>query len=161
MFTVLLFALYGFGLTSSTLLPDTIRTFYNRWEVGLLSVLSFIAGAWVIYPFFSGRTRQTTLINKSDIGEVDITIDALDHLVKGIAVKQDGVIEIDTSLKAGEDGLHIFLTGKVLPNIPLPDMVKELQTIVKSYIEEITGVTVARVKVRIDGIDDGKRSKVE
>ncbi len=161
MFAVLLLALYGFGLTNSTLLPETIHSFYNQWESGLLSMLGFIAGAWVIYPFFSGRKKETTLISQTNMGEIDITLDALDNLVKGIAVEQEAVVEMDTRLKTGEEGLRIYLTGRVLPGIPLPELTQEMQKIVKSYVEEITGVTVEEVKVRVDGIESNKKMKLE
>lgn len=161
MFVSLLLAIYAFGLSRSNLLPEIIQSLYNRWEIGLLFLVGFIAGARVIYPFFIKEGKNTTLISRSDLGEVDISLDALDNLVYTVAIQQEGVTEISSRLKASEDGLHIFLKGKILPNITIPELTETLQAIVKSYIEDTTGVKVAEVRVLVEGISEEKKTKVE
>ncbi|MGB4177687.1 MAG: hypothetical protein WBK53_06620, partial [Halanaerobiales bacterium] len=90
-FASLLMAFYAFGWANPEMLPELISLLYQRWEYGLLFLVFFVAGAWVIYPFFS-RERSITSVLVSDHGNVDITIDALDSLVKNIAIEQEGVI---------------------------------------------------------------------
>jgi hypothetical protein len=161
MFATLLLAIYCFGFTGSYMIPDLIYSIYQRWEIGLLFLLGFIAGAWVIYPFFVKEMKNTTLISKSDLGKVDISLSALDNLVHSISIQQEGVTEISNRLTAGDDGLHIFLKGKILPNTNLPELTSTLQTIVKSYIEDTTGVKVAEVSVLIEGVSDKSSTNVE
>lgn len=156
MFASLLLAFYSFGFafTPSNLLPNMLGNFYQKWQYGILFTLFFIAGTWVLYPFFANREKKTTSINQTELGMVDITLDAVDKLVKGVAMQQEGVNEIETHLKTSEKGLHIHLSGKVEPDIPIPNLTKDLQLIVKSYIEDTTGVTVEEVRVLVKSISD-------
>ncbi len=160
MFASLLIAIYCFGLAEFDMLPKLVMLFYDRWELGILFILGFAAGSWIIYPFFT-KEKSTTMITKSDLGEVDITLDALDNLVNTIALQQDGVVEIKNRLKATEGGLSISLSGKVIPRVPIPELTENLQLLVKSYIEDTTGVTVKEIKVLVEDIGEEKKKIVE
>ncbi len=160
MFASLLIAIYSFGLAEANMLPDLLRSFYNQWELGVLFLFGFIAGSWIIYPFFI-KEKSTTMINRSDLGEVDITLDALDNLVNTVALQQEGVVDIKNRLRATEGGLSIFLSGKVIPRVPIPELTENLQLLVKSYIEDTTGVNVKEVRVLVEDIGDEKKKSTE
>lgn len=147
----LLLAFYSFGLTSTSMLPDFVLTIYGQWAMGILFLLIFAAAAWIIYPFFS-RDVSSTTISRSELGVVDISLNALDNLVSSVAIQQEGIIEISNRLKAKEDGLSIYLSGKVAPDISIPKLTQNLQVLVKSYIEDTAGVNVSEVRVLIEGV---------
>lgn len=160
MFASLLIAIYSFGFAEVDMLPDLVRSFYHQWELGVLFLLGFIAGSWIIYPFFT-KEKSTTMINKSELGEVDITLNALDNLVNTVALQQEGVVDIKNKLRATEGGLSISLSGKVIPKVPIPELTENLQLLVKSYIEDTTGVTVKEVRVLVEDIGDEKKKSIE
>ena len=161
MFVSIVLAMYGFGWADYNILPNLIYELYNQWELALVFVLLFIASAWIIYPFFFSERISTTPISKSDIGEIDITLDALDSLVNNIALEQEGVVSIKNRLKSTEKGLIISLTAKIFPSETIPSITRGLQELVKSYIENTTGVSVVEVKVLVEQIskDDEKNVK--
>lgn len=154
MFTSMLLVFYVFGWANPDMLPNLIYGLYQQWELGIVFLLFFIAGAWVIYPFFVVN-KNTTSVSKSEIGKVDITLDALDNLVNNIAMEQEGVVSIDNRLKASEEGLLIDLQAEIYPSNSIPEITNSLQQLVKSYIEDTTGVLVAEVKVLVDEISKG------
>lgn len=160
MFASLLLAIYCFGLTEGNLLPQMVGMLYRQWEAGVLFIIAFIAGAWIIYPFFV-KEKEISLISKNELGVVNISINALDNLVNNIASEQEGIISIDNRLKATEEGLMISLNGQVNPTIPIPAIAENLQTVVKTYIEETTGVQVAGVRVLVEGVSEKKGKKME
>ena len=41
---------------------------------------------------------------------------------------------------------------KVIPDLPIPGLVNELQTVVRDYVQEISGSNVAEVKVLVENI---------
>lgn len=153
MLVSLLTAIYAFGFARVGLLPDIIESMYKQWQAGIVFLLLFIAGAWIIYPFFI-REVKTTPISRSDLGEVDITIEALDNLVNSVALQQEGIAEISNKMLVKDEGLFIFLQGKVSADTPIPELTADLQMLVKSYIEDTTGVNVAGVKVLIKGVSN-------
>lgn len=162
MFVALIMAIYSFGLANFTSLLNFIESIYNNWQAGILFTAAFIIGAWLIYPFFSFRDKLgSTIIKKTELGEVDITLRALENLVQGITKQQEQIAEIETSLKSDEEGLKIFLKGKVHQGTIIPELSRELQDIVKSYIEKTTGVNVVEVKVLIEDIYEHETARVE
>lgn len=161
MFVSIVLAMYGFGWTDYDILPNLIYDLYNQWELALVFVLFFIASAWIIYPFFFNERVIITPISKSDIGEIDITLDALDSLVNNIALEQEGVVSIKNRLKSTEEGLVISLTARIFPSMSIPTITKGLQELVKSYIEDTTGVSVAEVKVLVDQVSKDKEKNVK
>lgn len=160
MFASLLMAFYVFGWADSDILPGFIYCMYQRWEYGILFILFFIAGAWVIYPFFS-RERSITSVSIGEIGNVDITIDALDSLVKNIAIEQEGVVAINNRIKASDEGIIINLEADIYPSMSIPEITRSLQDLVKSHIEDTTGVKVMEIKVLVDEISKENEKKLK
>ncbi len=159
MFTSLFLALYGFAWADYNMLPNLIYSLYNQWQIALVFVLLFIASAWVIYPFFFNESVSTTSISRSEMGEIDISLDALDSLVNNIALEQEGIVAIKNRLKTTEEGLLIALTAKVYPSMSIPKITESLQELVKSYIQDTTGVTVTEVKVLVEEISKAEENK--
>ncbi|NLJ83394.1 MAG: alkaline shock response membrane anchor protein AmaP [Halanaerobiaceae bacterium] len=150
-FASLLLAFYTFGWANPQMLPELISNLYGRWEYGFLFIVFFLAGAWIIYPFFS-RERSITSVTVSEHGNVDITIDALDSLVKNIAIEQEGVVAINNRIKAVDDGIFIELDTEVYPSMSIPEISRNLQELVKTHIEDTTGVNVKAIKVLVKEI---------
>ncbi|MFW6021916.1 MAG: alkaline shock response membrane anchor protein AmaP [Halanaerobiaceae bacterium] len=150
---------YSFGWANVNSIPEFVQGLYQQWEYGLLFILLFAAASWIISPFFSDKS--VTPISKSDIGEVDITLDALDRLVNNIALEQEGIVSIKNRLKSTDKGLIIYLTARIFPSMSIPEIANSLQNLVKSYIEETSGVNVLEVRVLVDNVSDGRENDVE
>lgn len=161
MFIMLLLAIYSSGaFVEIQTLPYLIEDTYGNVGLSIVFFAAFIIGAWAIYPFFTSHSRGTTTsISESELGRVEITMDALKNMIRGVAKEQDGVEDVNTLLKAGEGGVHISITGKVLPSAVIPEVTSRLQRIVKSYIEETTGVEVLDVEILIEDVYRGKKKK--
>ncbi|MFW6386813.1 MAG: alkaline shock response membrane anchor protein AmaP [Bacillota bacterium] len=160
MFLTILFSLYSFGMGGEEAIPSIIYEFYESWEFGLLFLILFVIGAWILYRLFNVGFREPfTRINQNDLGEVDITLNALKNLVKGIVTQQEGISDIRTKLGTDDSGVRILLRGKVKTKTIIPSLTEELQEMVKAYIEDTTGVKVSEVRVLIDDIFDEKGNK--
>ncbi|MFW5981099.1 MAG: alkaline shock response membrane anchor protein AmaP [bacterium] len=151
MFVSILLTFYAVGLADYDFFADILYQVYERWEFAILFLLLFAASVWVVYPIVANDIK-TTVISKSELGEIDISIDALDTLVNNIALEQEGVVAIKNRLSTKEDKLMIDLTAKIFPSKNIPEITTNLQTLVKSYIEDITGVTVGEVKILVDTV---------
>ncbi len=160
MFTSLLLAIYSLGIVEREFFSYLLNNFYGRIELGVLFLMFFVVGARAIYPFFITKKRKKiNILNHTDFGEVDITLEALENLVKGVAIQQKEIENIRTKLIPTEEGIIIYLTGKVHPSTVIPDLTEELQKVTKSYIEDTTGVNVEEVRVLIDNIYEKKDKK--
>ncbi|NLM97196.1 MAG: alkaline shock response membrane anchor protein AmaP [Halanaerobiaceae bacterium] len=151
LFASMSMALYAFGLASPDRLPGLIYGLQGRWEMGILFLLLFAAGAWVIYPFFT-REKTTASIKTTETGSIDITLDALDSLIKNIAIEQEGVVSLSSTLNTTDTGLQISLKTEIYPSMSIPQITQSLQELVKTYIEETTGVSVTEVRILVEKI---------
>lgn len=153
MFVSLVLAFYSFGFSDMNFLPNIIENFYLSWEYGVLFSLIFLAGSSIIYPFFTfDKKFKKTLINSTELGDVNITLGALDNLVKKVVSSREGIADIDTNLKDSESGLEINLDVKINSDYVIPELADELQKVVKSYLEDTTGVKVNKVSLLINEI---------
>ncbi len=162
MFISLLLSIYSLALVERGSLSYLLDLFYGNIGLSVIFFVIFILTAWGIYPFFSEPDyKKTTILNDTDFGKVDITLEALKNLVKGVAIQQKEIEEIRIELETTEEGIIIFLTGKVHPSTVIPEITEELQKVTKGYIEDTTGVNVQEVKILIDDIYEEKDEEPE
>lgn len=161
MFVSIVLAFYAFGFAQQNFLPVLFENIYSQWEYGILFLFIFLASSAILYPFFNiDKNYKKTLINSTDLGDVNITLGAIDNLVKKIVKKREGIFDINTDINNGESGLDISLSVKVYSDYIIPELTNELQKVVKSYLEDTTGVTVNNVKILVNEIDS-KKNKVK
>jgi len=162
MFVSIVLAFYAFGFAQQNFLPALFENMYLEWEYGVLFLIIFLASSVILYPFFNIEKRyKKTLINSTELGDVNITLGAIDNLVKKVVKKREGIFDINTDINNGESGLDINLSIKVYSDYIIPQLTSELQKVVKSYLEDTTGVTVNNVKILINEIDNKKNKVIE
>ena len=162
MFTSIVLSFYAFGFAQQNFLPALFENMYLEWEYGVLFLIIFLTSSVVLYPFFKIEKRyKKTLINNTDLGDINITLGAIDNLVKKIVKKREGIFDISTDLKNSESGLDIDLSIKVYSDYIIPELTNDLQQIVKSYLEDTTGVTVNNVEILVNEIDSEKNKVIE
>ena len=59
------------------------------------------------------------------------------------------------------DGAVMKINLVVATNIKLPELVVEVQKLVKNEVESVTGINVAEVKVYIDNVTVNMKTRVE
>ena len=162
MFASIVLAFYAFGFSQQNFLPALFENMYLEWEYGLLFLIIFFSSSVILYPFFNiKRHYEKTLINNTDLGDINITLGAVDNLIKKIVKKREGVFGITTEIKNSESGLSIELSIKVYSDYIIPDLTTELQRMVKSYLEDTTGVTVENVKILVNEINNNENKVIE
>ncbi len=102
--------------------------------------------------FRSSRKPAETVMQYSELGEVRISIAAIENMVLRVTQRQEAVKESSRKVVNTPQGLLIYLKAKVLPDLNVPDLASELQQSIKNYLEEITGIKVAEVKVLVENI---------
>ena len=162
MFVSIVLAFYAFGFAQQNFLPALFENMYLEWEYGVLFLIIFLASSVILYPFFNIEKRyKKTLINSTELGDVNITLGAIDNLVKKVVKKREGIFDINTDINNGESGLDINLSIKVYSDYIIPQLTSELQKVVKSYLEDTTGVTVNNVEILVNEIDSEKNKVIE
>jgi uncharacterized alkaline shock family protein YloU len=122
----------------------------------LAGILLFIASIRIIFSGFSRKGDEVRggsyLITRNDFGEIMIYSNTIVSLVQTAVEKFSGIsnIKIDVRLMEGQVGIN--LTGDVLPGVSIPEVTKELQSVVKEYIENATGAQVSEINVKTNNV---------
>jgi len=96
------------------------------------------------------KSRSIVLYNET--GEIRIALEAVENMVLRVSRQIKGIRETETRVDATEQGLLVYAKVKVLPDIAVPQLISDFQNQAKEYLEEITGTSVAEVKVLVENI---------
>ena len=94
-------------------------------------------------------------------GEIRISLNTIENIALSASRRLNGVKETKTYVsKIGED-VSIYIKAVVLSDIHIPTLSEELQSKVKKAVEETSGINVTDVKVSVENIFTGYKSRVE
>ncbi|MBM7855490.1 putative alkaline shock family protein YloU [Desulfohalotomaculum tongense] len=119
-----------------------------------------LAGLWLFYASLRRGREQRAVVQEYSLGQVRITMPAMEELVKKAAFKVEGVREIKPRIITSAGGISVVIKAAVAPDINIPEVSKHIQHQVKEYLLEITGISVHNVKIMVESIST-KGSRVE
>src|SRR5690606_14981724 len=132
-----------------------------RLQLGLVALLLvglalfLLAQVWQREPV-PDRLRRTT-----QLGDVSISLRAVESLVHRAAHQVKGIAEVDVQVAAAGEELHIDLSLMVQPDMRIPDVTQAVQERVEAYVRETVGLPVSRVGVEVRNIARDARGRVE
>lgn len=133
-----------------------IDSLYQQWTissiVALVSLVVFILSLWFLSTAFRRGQRSTGVHQIGEHGDIIITIETLESIASKAAKKIKGVRDLKARVKQGvaEAGIRIGLRITVDGETSIPEITEALQQSVKTYTEEITGVSVESVTVIVE-----------
>lgn len=116
---------------------------------GALALLGLIPLLLGIFP--PGKPPET-LLQQGDLGEVRITLNALENMVLRVVQRTKEVRGSNRRVLATPQGLVVSLQIRVAADQNLPALTEELQKEIKEYLEGVTGMLVGEVRVKVEDI---------
>lgn len=133
----------------------------GRWATGLVGLVFFVASVRLLYFAFRRRGVGRGVVHDSDLGEVRISMNAVENLVSRVARQQRGVRDV-RSLAAFTDGrISVDLRTWVGPDVSIPELTDLLQKEVVRYVRNVIGIDVSQVRVQVVNIAEGRRGKAD
>lgn len=158
----------GFGWMSSGMLEDLFNEFYrlNGVQIGtgvagiVLLLLSF---RFFILSMYRGASSAQSIDQRTEFGDIRISIETIENLALKSASKQRGVKELRARVRATDAGLEIVLRAVVDGESSIPALTEDIQRAVKDHVEEISGIPVTNVAVFIANVVQAStfKSRVE
>ncbi|MGI6144184.1 MAG: alkaline shock response membrane anchor protein AmaP [Clostridia bacterium] len=134
----------------------------NRWILGLTSFLVLIFALNLFINSVRVKPDKHTSIHKTALGQIDLSISALEQLIFKAAKKISGIHEVHPVLKVVDNKLVVLLKVQVNPDYNIPQITAELQHAIKDYLLQTSGTSIEEVKVQVTKINlDNKNSRVE
>ncbi|WP_128896721.1 alkaline shock response membrane anchor protein AmaP [Longirhabdus pacifica] len=96
--------------------------------------------------------KGASIDQRTDFGDIQISLETVQNLVLKSAGKIQGIKELKVKVNVDQTGLLIQIKTMVDGEKPIPNLSEQMQKVVNDYVEEITGVPVAKVSVIIANI---------
>lgn len=117
------------------------------------SAIIIIIGAFVLFlGFYSKKADPLAEILVNDFGPVNISLSAVDNIIKTTAMKVNGILGVKTRLKALPSGLTVQILVTADQAVNIPEVTCDLQKAVKENLEVMVGIKVAEVKVLVSAV---------
>jgi uncharacterized alkaline shock family protein YloU len=117
------------------------------------SVLLLLALIFIALGFRSGQKKvKNAVLKGSEFGAVMISIPAIENMVLRVVQQTQGLKDVSRNVAYTADGLLVKIRVKAMPDVALPDLISDLQSKTKEYLESTTGITVSEVAVTVDNI---------
>lgn len=151
------------GVLNGTALSSVLNLYQvtGSLQYTALGFLILVVGVIILsFPALGGKKKEGgTIVSYTEIGEIRISFKAVENMVLTASRKVKGIREVNTRIDSVEQGIVIYMRIKVLPDIPIPSLVNDLQARVKEYVQEISGSNVAEIKVLVENIAQEKIEK--
>ena len=133
----------------------------TRWEAVPVALLFFIFSLRFLLSGGKKERRRATITHHSELGDVTITLTAIQNLAQRAAQTVRGVRDAKVSVQLVDDMLVI--TAKVSASLDnsAPAISAALQETIKSGVEASAGVGVKEVKVLVEDMSPAKKVRVQ
>jgi len=133
----------------------------QRFVVGALAVVFFLISVKLVMAAFQKKGVYNTLIQDTALGQVRISLEALENLVKRVTYQVQGVREVKPHILVEPNGVKVLIRAVVVPDLSIPEITDEVQVRVKDYLAEVAGITVQSVKILVENISSELKARVE
>jgi uncharacterized alkaline shock family protein YloU len=136
----------------------------GRITLGTVGLIFFAASVRLILTALTGQGDGRPVVHEMAHGEVRISLDAVENLVKKVARGVKGVREIkaEISHSAEGEGLNARLRATISPEVSIPDVSEEIQQSVRQYVKRVVGVEMTDVSIRVENIAaEGTRRRLD
>lgn len=154
-FALIVLSCIAIAATSGLISQDFFRPYVDQMLAGTNITYLIVAIIFLVVSlrfFFSSFRSNKPKVERgirqrSDLGEVNITIQTIQTIAERAARRVKGVRDMKTTVKALESGNIITLRVSVDGETPLPELTQKLQADVKEQVEGIAGVVISEVTI--------------
>lgn len=134
----------------------------GRWATGIIGTLFFLVGLRLLVALVRRRGPAGALVRQADLGEVQVSLNAVENFVARVGRQVDGVRDLRARVAAGAGGIRVHIQASVGANVHVPGLAEELQATVQQQVQRVLGVEVESINTVINSIDgDARRRRVD
>lgn len=120
----------------------------GRWAMGLTGAVFFVASVRLLYFAFR-RGGGRAVVHENELGEVRISLDAVENLIARVARHQRGVRDVRVLTALSDGQVRAYLRVWVAADVAVPELGQSLQREVARQVREVMGAQVAEVRVHV------------
>jgi uncharacterized alkaline shock family protein YloU len=132
-------------------LSDISVQMITRVIIAVGSLLVMILSAYCfVKPFKRGRDFRSFIEQKTDNGQMKISLRAMENLVQRCIEQHEELHIIGSHISANREGVVVNLRVGLANGVSIPLAVNDLQKRIKQYIQACSGVDVKEVCVQVE-----------
>lgn len=162
--TVLSFGviLLSLRLISTEWVRTSIEGIAGRWEAGLVGVIFLLVSLRLLLAGLRSRHSGKSIIHHTNLGDVHISLDAVENLVEKVTGHTRGVRGVKVSVQYADAGVAVVLKIVVSQDTNIPMLTQEIQQRVSESVKETIGIETTDIRVIVNNItNDYKAKRVE
>ncbi len=140
---------------------DILRNNASRVMMFLIAVIFLALSITFLLSGIKSSKDKKSVSRYTNIGEIKISLNSVESMALAAARRLNGVKESKAFVSRSNDGISITIKAIVLGDISIPALSEDIQVKVKSSVEESTGIKVNDVKILVENIYTGYKSRVE
>lgn len=144
---------------SLDLLGTSLNYVYGQWEAGLLGAVFFLISIRLMIAGLRSRHDKDTIVHHNDLGDVHITLSAVENLVEKTARHTRGVRGVKIRVEREGQQLKVGIKAIVSPESNVPAVSNEIQRRVYDHIRNTVGIELADVRVLVEDISNDFKVK--
>jgi uncharacterized alkaline shock family protein YloU len=138
------------------------RVYYDThtavWFI-ITCVLMLIVSIRMFYIAIRPSSVNTSSIDQhTDYGDIRISMETVENLALKAALRTRGVKDLKARVTISQAGLDIVIRTLVDGESSIPDLTEEIQSMVKTHVEAVTGVPVTTVSVFVANVIQAPQS---
>jgi len=134
-----------------------LATSQNRVILGIAAIILFVLLVIVLVSALKKEPKPNFIAIEGGLtGQIYITVPAVKVIIMKAVKKVEGLKEVKVKVNESPEGLVVDLHIMINPELSVPEMSKDVQGIVKQYLEDIGGLQVAKISVLVDDFGTGK-----
>ncbi len=150
-----------FSGISTNIISDLTNTTANRLLLFGIAIVLLILSIMFLFSGIGNRKDRKAISKFSNIGEIKISITSIENIALAAAKRLNGVKETKADVNKNSEGVSIIIKTMIVPDINIPELSEDIQVKVKSLVEQTTGIKVTEVKVVVENIQTGFKTRVE
>ncbi|WP_425061158.1 hypothetical protein SCACP_19370 [Sporomusa carbonis] len=164
-YTLLLaFLSFAVILLSLRLIPlelagTSLAYIYGQWEASLVGFVFFLVSIRLLLAGLRSRKAKDAIVHHNDMGDVHISLDAVENLVEKVARHIRGVRGVKVKVTLSGQGVTVRLKAVVSPESHVPSVAGEIQKRIHEYIKNTVGVELTDVQVMVENISNDFKAK--
>ncbi|MEF3313105.1 alkaline shock response membrane anchor protein AmaP [Paenibacillus sp. GYB004] len=166
--SVIFFLVVSFGWVPFATSENFLNNLYYEGTVAYPAIAVGVFVLLVTFRFFyvsvrRGRGQVPSIDQRTDFGDIRISLETVENLSLKSAGRVRGVKDLRARVSVTDAGLDVVIRAVVDGENSIPDLSEEIQRSVKTHIEDVTGIPVAKVSVFIANVVQSQtfKSRVE
>lgn len=129
-----------------------IESMAGSGDLYIVAILLTALGIGFLFLAIAGPAKPKAVITEGTLGQVRVSTQAIDALVKQAASEIRGVREVETELSVDKLGFRVGLKLLVASDLSIPALTEQVQEAVNSYLDRTLGTSPQQINVLVRNI---------